>query len=255
MKKIWHPYLNKQICDNTVKNNLDMRNNILITGPNAAGKSTFIKSVIINILLAQTICITSAKEFKITPFYMIETYLHIPDSKGSQSLFEAEMYRSRDYLNRINELKENEFSFIVLDEIFSSTNYVEGYSGAYAILKKMSTFQNILSMITTHYSDLDRLEEDTSGRIENYKFEVTYDMNNEILFNYQLQRGASRQYIALDLLKKNGFDNDLIEVAINISKKINIENHNTIKKMVLEDGEEDTKKKKKKLGKSKIKKI
>ena len=139
---------------------------IFLVGPSGAGKSTFIKSVIVNILFAQTICVASAEHFKMTPFRMIETYLHIPDSKGSQSLFEAEMYRSRDYLERLKELDSEDFSFIVLDEIFSSTNYIEGFSGAYAILKKIGNFQNTLSMTTTHYSDLEKLEKDTKGRFE-----------------------------------------------------------------------------------------
>ena len=117
-------------------------------------------------------------------------------------------------------LEENHFSFIVLDEIFSSTNYVEGFSGAYSILKKISSFNNTLSITTTHYTDLEILENDTNGKIINYKFEVDHDENNEIIFNYLLKRGTSRQYIALELLKKNGFDDDVIEDAINICKKI-----------------------------------
>ena len=213
---IWHPYLDK----NTVKNSINIKNNILITGPNAAGKSTFIKSVIINIIMSQTIGISSSDKFEITPFHMIETYLHIPDSKGTSSLFEAEMFRSKEYIDKIKNLDSNKFSFIVLDEIFSSTNYVEGFSGAYSILKKISSFSNTLSITTTHYTDLEILEKDTKGKIVNYKFEVSHDENNEILFNYLLKRGTSRQYIALELLKKNGFDDDVIENAIEICKKI-----------------------------------
>ena len=170
--------------------------------------------------MAQTIGVTSANNFKITPFHLIETYLHIPDSKGSSSLFEAEMFRSKNYIEKIKSIDENKFSFIVLDEIFSSTNYVEGFSGAYAILKKISSFTNTLSITTTHYTDLEVLEKDTNGKIVNYKFEVDYDSNKEIKFNYMLKRGMSRQYIALDLLKKNGFDDDLIEEAINMCNKI-----------------------------------
>jgi len=220
VKNIWHPYLNKDEVNNIVKNTVDIKNNILITGPNAAGKSTFIKAVIINIILSQTIGISSSEKFEITPFNMIETYLHIPDSKGVSSLFEAEMFRSKEYIDKIKNMDSNKFSFIVLDEIFSSTNYVEGFSGAYAILKKISSFPNTLSITTTHYTDLEILEKDTKGKIVNYKFEVTHDINNEILFNYILKRGTSRQYIALELLKKNGFDDDVIENAIDICTKI-----------------------------------
>jgi len=217
IKDIWHPYL---INGEVVKNSIIMKNNLLITGPNAAGKSTFIKSVIINILLSQTIGINSCSYFEITPFYLIETYLHIPDIKGKSSLFEAEMIRSKEYIEKIKNLDKKEFSFIVLDEIFSSTNYIEGFSGAYSILKNLSKYKNTLFIVTTHYTDLSILEKDTKKNIENYKFSVDYDKDKNIIFNYLLEKGVSHQYIALDLLKNNGFDEDIINDAIDISKKI-----------------------------------
>ncbi len=218
-KELWHPYLNV----NPIVNSLNVKNNhILITGPNAAGKSTFIKSVIVNILLSQTLGIASASDFEITPFKMIETYLQIPDSKGHASLFEAEMLRSKHYIDKLKKMKENEFSFIVLDEIFSSTNYIEGFSGAYAILKKISSFSNTLSMTTTHYSDLEYLEKDTNGKVKNYHFEILRNpRNDDIVFNYKLKSGVSREYIALELLCSNGFDKDLIDDALTMSKRIN----------------------------------
>ena len=217
VKDIWHPYL---VNDDVVKNSIIMKNNLLITGPNAAGKSTFIKSVIINILLSQTIGINSAKNFEITPFYLIETYLHIPDVKGKSSLFEAEMIRSKEYIEKIKDLDKKQFSFIVLDEIFSSTNYIEGFSGAYSILKNLCKFKNTLFIVTTHYTDLCILEKDTKNKIENYKFSVEYDKDNNIIFNYLLEKGVSYQYIALELLKNNGFDKNIIDDAIEISKNI-----------------------------------
>ena len=220
VKNIWHPYLDKETCTKSVKNSIDIKNNILITGPNAAGKSTFIKSVIVNLILSQTLGISSSSEFEITPFHMIETYLHIPDSKGASSLFEAEMFRSKEYIDKIKNLDSDKFSFIVLDEIFSSTNYAEGFSGAYSILKKICSFNNTLSITTTHYTDLEILEKDTKGKIVNYKFEVDYNKDKEIIFNYLLKRGTSKQYIALELLRKNGFDEDLIEDALKMCKTI-----------------------------------
>ena len=227
IKDIWHPYL---VNDKVVKNSIKMKNNLLITGPNAAGKSTFIKSVIINILLSQTIGVNSCSYFEISPFHLIETYLHIPDVKGKSSLFEAEMFRSKEYIEKIKELNENEFSFIVLDEIFSSTNYIEGFSGAYSILKNLSSYQNTLFIVTTHFTDLEILEKDTKGKIENYRFTVDYDENNEIQFNYLLEKGVSNQYIALELLKKNGFDEKILEDAFQISKRISKSKIKKIKK-------------------------
>ncbi len=219
-ESIWHPYLIKD----TKLNSLNIgKNHILITGPNAAGKSTFIKAVIVNILMSQTLGISSASRFVMTPFKMIETYLQIPDAKGVASLFEAEMIRSKLYIDKLKKMREDHFSFIVLDEIFSSTNYMEGFSGAYAILKKIASFPNTISMTTTHYSDLEHLEKHTTN-IKNYHFEIDRNPETEeIIFNYQLKSGVSRTYIALELLRNNGFDEDLIQDALAIRKQIHVE--------------------------------
>jgi DNA mismatch repair protein MutS len=217
VEDLWHPYLTES---ETVKNKIDMKTNILITGPNAAGKSTFIKSMIINILLSQTIGLSSSSRFVLSPFHLLETYLHIPDTKGASSLFEAEMFRSKEYIEKIKNLESSKRSFIVFDEIFSSTNYVEGFSGAYSILKKLSSFSNTLFITTTHYTDLEVLEKDSKERIMNYKFEVSFDADKNIMFHYQLMRGFSNQYIALELLRKNGFDDDILKDALDMCSRI-----------------------------------
>ena len=130
------------------------------------------------------------------------------------------MIRSKEYIEKVKELEKSKFSFIVLDEIFSSTNYIEGFSGAYSILKNLTKYKNTLFIVTTHYTDLNILEKDTKKRIENYKFTVDYDKDKNIIFNYILEKGVSYQYIALDLLKNNGFDENIINDALKISKKI-----------------------------------
>ena len=211
---IWNP----NIDTNPIVNNIKIENNIIITGPNAAGKSTFIKSIAINLLLSQTIGLSSSKKFIITPFKLIDTYLHIPDTTGSASLFETEMLRSKEYIKKIKESKG--LSFVIMDELFSSTNYVEGFSGAFAILNKISKYEKSMFIVTTHYTKLSALEKKTNGKIKNYKFEIDRNNKNEIIFNYKLKRGYSTQYIALELLKNNNFDDDIIKEAIEISNKI-----------------------------------
>lgn len=220
IKDCWHPYL----VDDPILNSVDMggvtNRSALITGPNAAGKSTFIKTLIMNIYLSQTIGIAAASGMVITPFSLIDTYLHIPDCKGRDSLFEAEMYRSKKYIKTIKNMKKREFAFVVMDEMFSSTNYVEGYAAAYAILNKISSYNNSLSLVTTHYGKLAKLEKATDGRIKNYNFYINRDTDNNIVYPYKIRRGVSNQYIALELLKLNDFDEDIIDVALAESKTI-----------------------------------
>lgn len=223
IKKLVHPCI-----DNSVPNNLTIKKtkNMLITGANAAGKSTYIKSSIISILFAQTFGVCFAKSAKITPFYSINTYMQIRDSKGNESLLEAQMNRCEEYLNKIKNMKPNQFNFTVMDEIFTSTNYKEGISAAYSITKKLVSYNNTSSLIATHYTDLSKLEKDTDCKIKNYKFctnnvdDNVDDENTNIKYDYKLKKGVSTEYIALDIMKNKNFDEDIIHEAINMSNNI-----------------------------------
>ena len=220
-KQLYHPYLT-----NPVKNNILIgrknHNNVLITGPNAGGKSTFIKSLSLNVIFSQTLGISFCKSLEITPFSLVNTYLNIPDCKGKESLFEAEMHRARDHIKKLNSLDNSKFSFIVMDEIFNSTNPQEGISGAYAIAEKLATFKNSISIITTHFSFLTNLE--NNSKFKNYKIPIERDNEDSIVYPYKLTLGVSNQYIALELLRNKGFDNDLVNNAENICKNLNLAN-------------------------------
>jgi DNA mismatch repair protein MutS len=210
-----HPCLNK---DNVVKNNININNNIIITGPNAGGKSTFIKTLLINVLLSQTICISTSDSCSLTPFKKINSQINVPDTKGHESLFEAEMHRCLYNLKELEKTNKNEFTFIIMDEIFNSTNPVEGIAAAYAIVKKISEYKNCILIFTTHTIYRTKLAK-TTNRFINYKMNVVIDGEN-ISFPYKLIKGLSKQYIALELLKQNGFDEQIINEAINIKNKL-----------------------------------
>ena len=106
-----------------------------------------------------------------------------------------------------------------MDEIFSSTNPDEGISGAYSIAKNISQNTNNISIITSHYSYLSKLEE--TGRFKNYKIPISRDSDNNIVYEYKLVSGVSNQFIALELLKKKGFDTNIVDEAQDICKKMN----------------------------------
>lgn len=218
-KGLRHPCLNPS---SVVSNDCKLgHQSIIITGPNAGGKSTFIKSVLINALLSQTVGIATADQCKTTVFRNIMSQINIPDCKGKESLFEAEMHRcsrNLDILSQSN--KDNDMTLIIMDEIFNSTNPVEGIAGAYAIAKRISTYDKCLLMFTTHYSYLTKLQKLPSKRFVNYRMNVSVDDTGMITFPYKLERGISKQYIALELLRKNGFDENLITDAIEIKEKL-----------------------------------
>ena len=219
INKLWHPSLiDKNSINNSINIGNNNPNNIILTGPNAGGKSTFIKSISISLLLSQTIGIALSSKFEFTPFSLINTYLNIPDCKGKESLFEAEMHRAKKHIDKLNELDNKSFSFIVMDEIFSSTNPEEGISGAYAIANKLASYKNSVALITTHFSYLTNLEK--SEHFTNYNIPIERDETNQIKYTYKLKKGSSSQYIALELLKNKGFDTELVASAQDICKQL-----------------------------------
>ena len=193
IKESWHPYL----TSDSTKNSLDIKKNIIITGPNAAGKSTFIKTLMLNILLSQTISVSSSNEFNFTPMDILNTYLHIPDIKGKESLFEAELNRCIKFLKKLKTSKDKK-SFIIMDELFSSTNPIEGSQAANKICKEIDKYNNNITVLTTHYSDLSKLEK--TNNFINYKFLIKRNKKKKIIFTYILKKGISNDCIALELL-------------------------------------------------------
>jgi DNA mismatch repair protein MutS len=202
-------------------------NNILLTGPNGSGKSTFLKSVMTNIILAQTLGIAFAKEIRLTPFQYLSTYLNIPDCQGRESLFQAEMTRCHQHLELLRNLEQRParlgFSFNIMDEIFVSTNYLEGMSGAYAVIKHLGTLQNSCHIITTHFdkltiSDGQLLTQNTIPGYTNKYFRIDTvgdprSDNPEIHKDYLLRDGVNDRHLALHLLKLRGFDEELVRDA------------------------------------------
>lgn len=201
---------------NPIPNTIHLnKSNCIITGPNAAGKSTFIKGVLLNILFSQTYGIACADTFSLTPFYFINSQINIPDCKGKQSLFEAEMFRCKQYLDIVSQLPKHLKSINFMDEVFSSTNVIEGVSGAFGILQKLSTFTNVCAIVTTHLLYLTKLKS-----FVKYKMNVNINENDgTITFPYKLEKGNSKQLVAIELIKNN-FDSDVIETALKIKKKL-----------------------------------
>jgi energy-coupling factor transporter ATP-binding protein EcfA2 len=193
-------------------------NNVLITGPNGSGKSTYIKSITECVILAQTVGVVPAREFRITPFRHISTYLNIPDCQGRESLFQAEMNRCYQQLETLSAAeKAGEFSFNIMDEIFVSTNYQEGMSGAYAVINQLCRFNKCLNVITTHFDKLANLEDLHVGR---KYFDIDIMQDGQVVKDYKIRNGVSRKHMALRLLRSRGFSNELVQDAEGFYEKL-----------------------------------
>lgn len=239
LRRLWHPCIPRQkVIRNDVFVDRDAVSgdglpNMMITGPNAGGKSTLIKSVVIAAILAQSIVAAPcAPGSACAPFRFVNSQINVPDVKGKRSLFEEEMFRARSNLDVVRDLArrnddKNNCALVVIDEIFSSTNPVEGVSGAYAVAKHLALHRNCVTVISTHYPFLCRLgvasKDRPSDRLyANYQMPVKEDGSSKdgFVYPYELRRGLCRQYIALELLKKHGFDEDVIDEALLVKREL-----------------------------------
>lgn len=210
----WHPFLD---ADKAVTNSVELGesqgNNMVITGPNAGGKSTTLKGITTALLLAQSFGIAPARALSMTPFSKINTYLNIADAQGKESLFQAEMRRVAETVNMMESLKKDEFSFIIIDEMFTGTNPSEAEEAAYRVGKVLTHFGNSICILATHFKKLTQLEQETNGFYKNYKVWVTEKTDGTFHCPYKITPGISDQSIALKLLQQQGLTSFTLQKA------------------------------------------
>lgn len=221
IKNLWHLslYEKENVVLNSVEFDKDKRNYI-ITGPNAAGKSTFIKSVLLNVYFAQTIIISNSYDMVLTPLYLISSCIRSIDEQGRESLFQAEMNKAKYYLNVLRGLEKDQHALTIFDEMFTSTNHLEGMVAAHTICEELGKIQNSMCLVTTHFTKIAKISKSKKYGFNNVYFEINRDANNKILFTYKMNYGISTQYIALELMRENGFADEFIDNALKKIKKI-----------------------------------
>lgn len=222
IKDFWHPFLDQNtVVTNSIAlsgkaNEQKTPKDMIVTGPNAGGKSTAIKGIVLNILLAQTFGFAFAESMSLTPFAKINTYMNISDSAGFESHFQAEMYRAQDLIKTIKSLEKNQFSFIVMDELFTGTNPEEGEAAAVGVANRLSSYDKSLCVLATHFKAMTTLEKETLGIMKNYKVTASKRADGSFYYPYTLQEGISDQKIALDLLAHEGFDREILDIAYDV---------------------------------------
>jgi len=203
--EIYHP-----LIENPVTNSHIFHKNSLITGANATGKSTFIKALAINGILAQTIYTCAAKRFA-TRFAMIMTSMAMRDDLlGGESYFVVEVKS----LKRILDMVEKRPCICYIDEILRGTNTVERIAASTAILTHLST-QDTLCIAASHDIELTHLLKHIHA---NYHFSE-YVTNDGITFDYKLKTGPTVTRNAIKLLDFMGFDSEIVENANEIANK------------------------------------
>ena len=146
-----------------VKNDIVLDKKLIITGPNAAGKTTIIKTTLFNVLLSQQFGYGVYKTATIVPYHFLHCYLNIPDTSGRDSLFQAESRRCKEILDCIT-THASKRHFGIFDELYSGTNPYEAVASAYGYIHHISEMKNVDFMLTTHYIHLCELFEPKSMR-------------------------------------------------------------------------------------------
>lgn len=223
--KIWD-INNPLIKSNQVGNPVNLSKNIIITGVNAGGKTTFVKSITLNIILGQTFGIINALKGNIHLYDAITTFMRVVDITGEMSYFETETNYCNNMINIAQQLeKENKRGLFLMDEPMHSTPPIEGVSVAYSVAKFLGNMKGIILIITTHFHNLIELEHEYKSKFINLSVNAKYnEKTSNYEFNYKINRGGSKQIIAIELLEKHKFNKDIIKSAIEMKNKIYSQN-------------------------------
>lgn len=201
-KDMYHPLISEPVLNSVSTNRC-----ILLTGSNASGKSTFLKTVAINYLFSKTVGIAFAKEFS-SDFYQMFSSMSLRDdivNKDSYFMVEIKaLKRIFDYNNR----HKNEKILCFVDEVLRGTNTVERIAACTQILRNMSDC-GFLCFAATHDIELTNLLE---NNFSNYHFDEDI-VENDVLFSYCLKEGKATSKNALKLLSIMGFDGEIVDRA------------------------------------------
>jgi len=196
---------------NPIKNTVKLKKNMIITGPNASGKTTVLKSTLINLLFTQQFGCGFYDSAKVKPFNHIHCYLNIPDTSGRDSLFQAEARRCKEILDAISSNK-NETHFCAFDELYSGTNPEEAEQSATAFMKYITKYKNVSCLLTTHFIKVCK-KLGKSKTVTNYKMLTEYN-SNELVYKYTLEEGISDIKGGIMVLKQMNYPKEIIDNTI-----------------------------------------
>ncbi|AAK80974.1 DNA mismatch repair ATPase MutS [Clostridium acetobutylicum] len=198
-KEVGHPLIGEE---KRVNNDVDMNNKIfVITGANMAGKTTFLRTVGINLVLAYAGAPVCASNLKCSVVDIYTSMRITDDLNNGMSTFYVELMRVKKMIENVK--KKTPMIFLI-DEIFHGTNSNDRIAGAKKVLKILN--ENwIFGLISTHDFELCELESDEKRRIKNYHFSETY-LEDKIIFDYKLKDGPSDTTNAKYLMKMIGIN-------------------------------------------------
>lgn len=200
MEGMYHPLLKEP-----VPNDLIPEKSMLITGSNASGKSTCLRTAIVCALMAQTMCTCTCKRYTASPFRIYTSLALSDDLLAGESYYIAEIKS----LKRILDARSQEgFILCAIDEVLRGTNTIERISASAKVLKALKHF-SVLCLIATHDTELCAI---SGSDYQLAHFEETV-CDQEIHFDYKLKPGPAETRNAILLLKLMGFDDAIVKAA------------------------------------------
>lgn len=211
-----NPILN----NNQISNPINLNKNIIVTGPNAGGKTTYVKTILANVILSQTFGITYSLKSYMILYDTINSFMRVSDELGNKSYFEAEAEYCLNMIKKAKYISSNKKKgLFLMDEPMHSTPPTEGMATAYAVIEYLSKIQGISLIITTHFHKLVKLEELYPDKFINLSVDAIPD-NNKYYFPYKIKNGYSYLCIAIELLDIKDFPKEIIDNAIKMKNKI-----------------------------------
>jgi len=198
-KELGHPLLS---ADTRVDNDLSLPEPgtfWLITGANMAGKSTYLRTVGVNMVLAMAGAPVCASSFHMTPMPVLTSMRNTDSLASHTSFFMAELQRLKHI---VDQLKQAKCAFIIVDEMLRGTNSQDKHTGSKRYIEQLIQLNGI-GLVATHDLSLGALENEYPGQVVNKRFEIAIE-GDQLTFDYLLQDGVSQNLNATYLMEKMG---------------------------------------------------
>lgn len=195
-----------------VKNTCTLDRKMIITGPNASGKTTLLKTTTINVIFSQQVGCGFYGSCMLNPYTHIHSYLNIPDTSERDSLFQAESRRCKEILDVIRDSQDipGTRHYCIFDELYSGTNPEEATKSAYALLKYLTQYTHVDFILTTHYVSLCKKLKKCK-EIRNYKMDVEVNDQGEIRYTYRIKPGISKIQGAIRILEDMNYPTEILQ--------------------------------------------
>ena len=190
---LYHPFLGDKAVRNDFTRNAGEY--YIITGANMAGKSTFLRSVGVNYVLAMNGLPVFAESLRVSVFNLFTSMRTSDDLSRGISYFNAELLRLKQLLESC---RRSGRTLIILDEILEGTNSLDKLNGSRLFLEAVAKLP-VTGIIATHDLELSKMEDDAPGRFHNWCFEI--ELADNITYTYKITRGVARNQNATFLLK------------------------------------------------------